>query len=195
VTDTVVLAFSVLAVLVQTGLALLVLVALASLASPRARRVLDETRRTVAGGELHAAAVVALVATSGRLYFSEVAGFLPCVLCWWQRVFMYPLVVLLGVGALDRGLRAASRRRFSAYVLPLPLLGAAFALYHLYVEHVPGAESVLCSVGVPCSVRWFTELGYITLPMLALTAFAAIAALLVLSLTRPEPAGTAESSH
>ena len=184
-TDAVILGLSVLAVVVQVALVLLALVAAASLVSRGARHVLEETRRTVAGGELHAAAVVALVATSGSLYFSEVAGFIPCVLCWWQRIFMYPLVVLLGIAALDRGLGAAARRRVTAYLLPLPLLGAAFASYHLYVEHVPGAESALCTVGVPCSVRWFTELGYVTLPMLALTAFLAIAALLVLARTRP----------
>jgi disulfide bond formation protein DsbB len=189
VTDVVVLALSLLVVALQVAVVLFVLLVVAARLNDGARRALDGLRRTVRGAELALASVVAIVSTAGSLYFSEVAGFLACPLCWWQRIFMYPLAVILPVAALDRGLRAGTRRRLTAYLLPLPFLGALFAIYHLYVEHVPGAESALCRSGVPCSVRWFTELGYITIPMMALTGFAAIAALLFLAL-RPvrEPA-------
>jgi hypothetical protein len=187
VTDAVILGLSVLAVLVQVALGLLVLLALAAVVSGGARRALLGARRTIAGGEVPMAAVVATVATAGSLYFSEAAGFLPCPLCWWQRIFMYPLVVLLGAAVLDRASRTGTQRRLLAYVLPLPALGLLTAVYHVYIEHVPDAQSPFCTVGVPCTIRWFTEFGYVTLPMLSLTAFAAIGALLVLALTRPAP--------
>jgi disulfide bond formation protein DsbB len=183
-TDAVILGLSVLAVILQVALGLLGLVALAALVSGGARRALLGARHTIAGGEVPLAAAVAVVATAGSLYFSEVAGFLPCPLCWWQRVFMYPLVILLGALALDR---SASGGRLLAYVLPLPVLGALTAVYHVYIENVPGAQSPFCTAGVPCTIRWFEEFGYVTLPVLALTAFAAITALLVLALTRPAP--------
>lgn len=184
-TDAVILALSVLAVLLHIALALLALVALAALGSATARRALAGARHTFAGAELPLAALVAATATAGSLYFSEVADFLPCPLCWWQRIFMYPLVILLGAVALDRGVRRTDgRRRLVAYVLPLPVLGALTSAYHVYVEHTPG-ESPFCTAGVPCTIRWFTEFGYVTLPALALTAFATIGTLLVLALTRP----------
>jgi disulfide bond formation protein DsbB len=184
-TDAVTLVLSVLAILVQVALGLLLLVALAALVSAPARRVLLGARRTLSGGELPLAALIAVVATGGSLYFSEVAGFLPCPLCWWQRIFMYPLVILVGVLALDRGLRPEARRRMTAYVAPLPLLGALTAVYHVYIENVPGAQSPFCTAGVPCTIRWFEEFGYVTLPVLALTAFAAVTALLALAFFRP----------
>lgn len=184
-TDAVILALSVLAVLLHVALGLLALVALAALVSATARSALAGARHTLAGAELPLAGLVAVVATAGSLYFSEVADFLPCPLCWWQRVFMYPLVILLGAVALDRGVRRADGRRLVAYILPLPVLGALTSAYHVYVEHTPG-ESPFCTAGVPCTIRWFTEFGYVTLPALALTAFATIATLLVLALTRPE---------
>jgi disulfide bond formation protein DsbB len=184
-TDVVILALSLLVVAVQATLGLFVLLVLASLVLEPARRALLALRRAIAGTELALAAVVAVVATAGSLYFSEVAGFLACPLCWWQRIFMYPLAVILTIAVLDRGRSLFSTRRLVAYVGALPVLGAAVAVYHLYVEHVPGAESVLCRAGVPCSVRWFTELGYITIPMMALTGFAAIGALLALAFVRP----------
>lgn len=185
-TDVVVLALSLLVVALQIAVVLFVLLVVAAQFHGSSQRLFHGLRRTVGGAELALASVVAIVATAGSLYFSEVAGFLACPLCWWQRIFMYPLAVIVPVAALDRGLRDATRRRLTAYLLPLPFLGALVAVYHLYVEHVPGAESALCRSGVPCSVRWFTELGYITIPMMALTGFAAIAALLLLAL---RPAG------
>ena len=118
---------------------------------------------------LYAAWLMAIVATLGSLYFSEVRHFVPCTLCWYQRILMYPLVVLLGIAGwrLDRSIRT--------YVLPLSLLGMGVAAYHYLEQMVPGfGAEALCSSGVPCSGRYIEWLGFITIPFLALTAFTLI---------------------
>ena len=123
----------------------------------------------------------ALVASIGSLFLSEVLLYQPCVLCWYQRIAMYPLVVVLAVGILrrDRGIHLT--------VLPLSLIGLAIALYHnlLYFRVIPEAASV-CRSGVSCTTRFFEWFGFITIPSLALTAFTVITALmLVYWRTRP----------
>src|SRR4051812_21234127 len=107
-----------LAVVAQVALVAFVLVVAAATVTPAARRARDAVRARVAGLELWLAWLVALTATLGSLYFSEEAGFIPCRLCWFQRIAMYPLVVTLLVGALLRD------RRAPLYSLPLPFLGA-----------------------------------------------------------------------
>lgn len=183
-TDEVATAFAALAVLLQALLVVLALTALASLALPAARRALCEMRATLLGGELWIAWAIALAATLGSLYFSEVAHFEPCRLCWFQRVSMYPLAVLLFGVALRRDLRNGI-----LYALPFPLIGAAVSVYHEYVTYHPEAESEGCRQGVSCTVRWIDEFGYITIPTLALTAFAAIFALLLLARSRRSAEG------
>jgi disulfide bond formation protein DsbB len=76
-------------------------------------------------------------------------------------------------------------RRGVYYSLPLPLVGAVISIRHIYIELNPEAEPASCRIGAPCSVKWIDEFGYVTLPVLALTAFAAIAALLLLAWFRP----------
>ena len=169
---------------VQAALALLLALALAAAVSRRARSALSELRATLAGTELWAAWVVALVATLGSLYFSEVADFVPCRLCWFQRIAMYPLAALLLVAALRRDARGGA-----LYALPFPIAGIPIAIYHLYLERNPEAESASCKVGAPCSTRWIEELGYVTIPVLALTAFAAVLALLLLARARTRDPG------
>jgi disulfide bond formation protein DsbB len=175
-TDAVAIALASLAVVAQLALAGLLVLLLASLASDRARRALGELRATVAGTELWAAAAVALTATLASLFFSEFADFTPCRLCWFQRIAMYPLAVILPLAAFRRDPRPA------VYALPLAAAGALVAIWHIYIEINPDAES--CSTSAPCSVKWIDELGYITLPVLALTAFAAILALVLLARSR-----------
>ena len=170
-----------LAVVAQAALAALVLLALAALVSERARGWLRELRATLAGTELWLAWAVAAVATAGSLFFSEYSDFVPCRLCWFQRIGMYPLAAVLLVAALRRDARGGP-----LYALPLPILGSLVAIYHIYIEIHPEAETASCRVSAPCSVKWIDELGYVTLPVLALTAFAAIIALLVMARTRPD---------
>ncbi|MBZ0315699.1 MAG: disulfide bond formation protein B [Anaerolineae bacterium] len=111
----------------------------------------------------------ALIATLGSLFFSEVMGFIPCVLCWYQRILMYPLVIILGVGILLQD------RRVRIYVLPLSILGIGIGLYHnlLYYGTIPEGFHI-CTSGVPCEARWIEWLGFIGIPLLSFTAFTII---------------------
>jgi disulfide bond formation protein DsbB len=178
-TDAVSIGLASLAVVVQAALAALIVLALAARFSVRARGWLGELRATVAGTELWAAWAVALVATLGSLFFSEVADFEPCRLCWYQRIAMYPLVAVLLVVALW-----GDFRRGPLYALAFPIVGGLVSIWHVYVEINPDAEPSGCRTSAPCSLKWIDELGYVTIPVLALTAFAAILALLVLARTR-----------
>jgi disulfide bond formation protein DsbB len=174
VTDAVAIALAALAVVVQVVLAALVVLAVGALVSERARGWMRELRATVAGAELWAAWAVAAVATAGSLFFSEYSDFVPCRLCWFQRIAMYPLAALLLIAAIRR-----DRRGGALYALPFPIVGGLVSIYHVYIEVNPEAESASCKAAAPCSLKWIDELGYVTLPVLALTAFAAILALLL----------------
>ena len=141
--------------------------------------------RFLAAYGLYLAWLVALVATGGSLYFSEVRGFVPCALCWFQRIFMYPLAVILGVASFrdDHGVRV--------YALPLAVVGALIALFHVLEQNVPGfGAPAMCQVGAPCSAKYINWLGFISIPVLALTAFSMIILLLALPRAdrgRPNP--------
>lgn len=166
-----------LAVIVQAALAALLIVAL--LRPAGVEGPWRAVRRTLAGSELWLAFVVASAATAGSLWFSEVEHFVPCKLCWYQRIAMYPLV-LLALPAL------AGDRRAARYFLPLPLAGLGVSLWHVLVERGVVEETRSCLVSAPggCSVRWIEELGYVTIPTLAATAFALCLVLLGLAATR-----------
>lgn len=114
--------------------------------------------------------IIALVATAGSLFFSEVMQLPPCVLCWYQRIAMYPLVIIIGVGIVTRD------RRMKNYALPVCLIGLAISIYHnlLYYNLIP--ESIApCAEGVSCTSRQIEWLGFITIPLMALTAFVGLA--------------------
>lgn len=128
-----------------------------------------------AGTALLLAFVVSLVATSGSLFYSEVAGFVPCTLCWYQRILMYPQVVLLGM-ALWR-----EDEHLADYHIALSLLGATIAGYH-YLVQIGVLGEPLCSAAgnsISCAQRYINEFGYITISMMSLTAFLLIALLMV----------------
>jgi len=149
------------------GLVLLLLVAL-----PAGRAAL---RREMAGRErlmLGIAWLVAGVSTFGSLYYSQVAGFVPCVLCWYQRIAMYPLVLLLGVGLL-RPDGSASR-----YGLPLSVVGLGIALYHIAIQFQPALETNVCDVGVPCTARYLSVYGFVSIPVMAAGGFLLISGIL-----------------
>lgn len=119
--------------------------------------------------------IIALIATVGSLFFSEVMELPPCVLCWYQRIAMYPLVLIVGIGI------AARDSRLKNYALPLCLIGLAISIYHnlLYYGLIP--ESITpCTEGLSCTSRQIEWLGFITIPLLALAAFSSIALCLIL---------------
>jgi disulfide bond formation protein DsbB len=117
----------------------------------------------------HIALLVACVATAGSLYFSDGLGLVPCVLCWYQRVLMYPLVLLIAVGIVRND------RNLPAYVFPLSLFGLGMALYHYLLTKTSWLPVPDCQAGgVPCSIQYFNWLGFINIPLMAFTAFAII---------------------
>ena len=146
---------------VLAGLA--ILIALAALLG--ARRPLDAVRSALWGYELWGAFVVASIATGGSLFLSEIAGFVPCELCWYQRICMYPLSLLTLLIAVHGDYRVAR------YLLPLPVVGAGVSIFHLLVENHVVATPRGCQIGAGCTVKWINEFGYMTIPTLALTAF------------------------
>ncbi len=113
---------------------------------------------------------VSLLATVGSLFLSEVAKFTPCLLCWYQRILMYPLVIILGVALFKK------TRDVAYYVLPLSVVGAIIAAYHYYLQINPQALAPCSAVGVSasCTGRPFTHFGYITIPWMAFSAFVVI---------------------
>ena len=126
---------------------------------------------------LAAAFGVALLAMVGSLYFSEIAHYTPCTLCWYQRIAMYPLVLILGIAAWRRDLAVR------LYAIPLAVIGAIVATYHYLLEWFPAIDTGACTMGIPCSQVWFRQFGFISLPLLALIAFLLVIAILLLPMS------------
>jgi disulfide bond formation protein DsbB len=117
---------------------------------------------------------VSLIATAGSLFFSEVLKYIPCDLCWYQRIFMYPLVILLGVAS------AKKDYTISLYGLILSLIGGLISLYHYLIQKVPAMNELGSACGiVPCNTDYINWFGFITIPFLALVAFTLISVLLI----------------
>jgi hypothetical protein len=154
------------------GVVLLVL-----LAFPDGRELL---RRGLAGDErglILLAWLAALGATLGSLYYSDVVGFPPCVLCWYQRIAMYPLILILGVGVI-RGDAGVWR-----YGLPLSLTGLLIAVYHVTIQLRPALDVVTCEATAPCTVRYVAAYGFVSIPFMAGCGFLLISAVLLASRT------------
>lgn len=160
---------SILAGLGVAGQALVVLLVLLLLAAR------ERIRALLWGYELWAAFVVAAIATGGSLFLSDVAGFVPCEMCWYQRICMYPLSLLTLFLAYHGDHRAAR------YLLPFPVIGAGVSVYHLLIENHVVATPAQCQVGAGCTVKWIDYFGYMTIPTLALTAFALLTVFLGLA--------------
>jgi disulfide bond formation protein DsbB len=117
--------------------------------------------------------LVATVSTLGSLFLSEVAGFIPCTLCWVQRGFMYPLAVVLALPRI--------RKSIPAWVGWWSLAGSLVSIFHYLEQRWPSlAGADFCSPSVPCSTIWVDEFGFVTIPFMAMSGFWAIAALVAL---------------
>jgi disulfide bond formation protein DsbB len=119
--------------------------------------------------------IVASVSTLGSLFFSEIMELAPCALCWYQRIFMFPLVIILLVGLFHFD------KSIIRYALPLAIIGWGFAFYHylLYSGIIP--ESIQpCNQGVSCSETYLDLFGFLTIPMLSLISFSIIIGFLLL---------------
>ncbi|MFC4323880.1 disulfide oxidoreductase [Litchfieldia salsa] len=108
----------------------------------------------------------ALIATLGSLYFSEILLYIPCELCWYQRIFMYPQVIILGISIVKKNYE------ISSYTFVLSLIGALISFYHYLIQKVSflGDNSISCGI-VPCTGEYINWFGFITIPFLALIAF------------------------
>jgi disulfide bond formation protein DsbB len=168
-TETAELFFSMLAIVAAVGTIALVVLRLLARSSESASAL----GRAITEARAWLAFIVAATATLGSLYFSEVADFVPCRLCWFQRIAMYPLAAILLVGAIrrDAGVKW--------YVLPLALAGAGIAAYHYLIEWRPELETGSCSLtGPACADVWFREFGFVTLALMSLIGFLTILSLL-----------------
>lgn len=118
--------------------------------------------------------LVAMVSTLGALFLGEVMGYTPCVLCWYQRIAMFPLTLILAAGLFPFD------RRVVRYALPLAVVGCLLAAFHLALVAGWIPEAIKpCQQGVPCSntpVVWF---GFVTIPLLSLLSFSIICGLLL----------------
>ncbi|GIP38094.1 putative disulfide formation protein C [Paenibacillus sp. J31TS4] len=123
-------------------------------------------KKFILANALQLSFAVALVATLGSLYLSEVLRFEPCKLCWLQRIFMYPLVVLLAVATFRKD------NKVYLYVLPLAGIGGLISLYHYMIQKVPYFHENASACGdASCAYDYLDYFGIITIPLLALTAF------------------------
>ena len=153
---------------------LLALVALAGLrvAAPATFR---DVRAALAPLALGLAALVAVAATLGSLWFSEGAHFPPCKLCWYQRIAMYPLAVVLPVAAWRR------EHVVRGYAALIAGAGLLVASWHVFIETFPDRDPGGCDPTNPCTVRWVEGLGLWTIPRMALACFAMVLVLLALA--------------
>ncbi|WP_420473664.1 disulfide bond formation protein B [Noviherbaspirillum sp. ST9] len=118
--------------------------------------------------------LVAASSSLGALFLGEVMGFAPCVLCWYQRIFMFPLAFVLAVGLFPLDVKGVR------YALPLSIAGWLVAVYHLLlIEGVIPETMTPCRQGVPCSQVEVEWLGFVTIPLLSVAAFSVINALLI----------------
>jgi len=126
--------------------------------------------------------LIATAAMLGALYFGEVLKVPTCVLCWYQRICMFPLAVILAVGLFPLD------RRIARYGLPFAVAGWGFALFHVLLVAGVIPESIQpCTQGVPCSQTFVKYFGFVTIPLMALVAFSLILALLIAARRRLKP--------
>ena len=178
-TDTVTLFLALLSIVAEVTVAATVTLHVAARISPTAARWKSAFADEIGPQALVLAFLVAAISMSGSLYFSEGAHFTPCKLCWYQRIAMYPLVPVLGLAAWrrDDGIRP--------YAATLAALGAVVSAYHVLLERVPSLDSGACDVANPCTIIWVRRFGYLTIPTMALSAFALVVSLVLTRAGQP----------
>lgn len=132
---------------------------------------------------------VALTAMLGSLYYSEIAGFVPCTLCWYQRILMYPLSLIILVGIVKQD------EYLPNYVLPFSVIGIGVSTYHYLIQQGILAHPATCSIGIPCNLSYVNYFGFITIPFLALIAFTLITVIMTAThkaYARPEISTTGD---
>jgi disulfide bond formation protein DsbB len=178
--------FAVGAIALGLGVIAVALLWVTARVSDGAAKTMDRLADSFQGYGLWIAWLMALVATLGSLYYSEVAGFTPCEYCWYQRIGMYPLAIVLGIAAFrgDRAIRV--------YAIPLAVAGAAISAYHYALQHFPSLATGSCDLFAPCSAAYVWKFDFVSIPFMALVSFATIVT--ALAMDRPGPSALARQS-
>ena len=142
----------------------------------RGPRALAEFRDGLGRVALPLAWLVAAVTTAGSLYYSKVQGYVPCELCWYQRIVLYPFSVILAIAAWRRD------SSIRIYAIPVLCIGVVISVYHSWIQWFPPSSGTsFCTTDTPCTLKYVDEFGFVTLPFMALSAAAVIIALLSIS--------------
>ncbi|HEX9978163.1 MAG TPA: disulfide bond formation protein B, partial [Acidimicrobiia bacterium] len=156
------------------GLITVIVVWVASLVSDRAGALLEAIAASFEGLGLRLAWLLAAGATVGSLYYSEIADFPACDLCWYQRIALFPLVIILGIAVFRRDVRAR------VYAIPLAVIGAGLAVYNHLIQAFPNLAAGFCSLDSPCTTAYVWKFNFVSLPLMGLVTFGAIVAVLLL---------------
>ena len=137
---------------------------------------LDEARAQVGRVALPLAWAIALVTTLGSLYYSKVQGYVPCELCWYQRICIYPWSVILGIAAWRRD------ASIKLYAVPVLCISVVISAYHSWIQWFPPTSGTsFCTLDAPCTTKFVNEFEFVTLPFMALSAAVFMIALLLAS--------------
>jgi len=179
--------FAMLAVAANVVVVGYLLLATAARVSPSAAEVRDRVHESLRGYELLFGAITAATASLGSLYLSEIAHLIPCTDCWYQRIAMYPIAVILGIAAYRRDTAVRT------YVVPVAIVGGAISIYHYLIQWFPRIEATACTTAVPCTGVWFRVFGFISIPYMALSAFTLVLTLMYVS--RRNDASTSQEEN
>ncbi len=124
-------------------------------------------------------AATAVGATLGSLYYSEIADYIPCTYCWYQRIAMYPMAVIVPLAIVLR------ERSILRYSLALGSIGLAVSIYHIQLQLFPDQSSNSCELTSPCTAKWVEAFGFMTIPQMAGTSFAIIVVVSIIGLRTP----------
>jgi disulfide bond formation protein DsbB len=167
--------FSLLALLCLAFLVVVVPISLWSLARGGVPEPLKPWRDALGQTALWMAFAVAAVTTFGSLWLSEAENLPPCILCWYQRICMYPNAVILLVAAIRRDVSV------KWYSLPLVLIGASISTWHYLLERFPDSAPKVCSEEIPCETVWIWKYHFLSIPAMAWIAFLTIAVLVLVA--------------
>lgn len=133
-----------------------------------------ESKTTINTNVILLCFLIASLASGGSLFFSEIMDFVPCTMCWYQRIFMYPLVFIFLINILYPD------DDIFKYSMTLVIIGLSFSIYHNFLLFGIIPESAVpCASGIPCSTEYINWLGFITIPLLSFIAYFMILILLV----------------
>lgn len=150
--------------------------------------ILESLRDDLGRVALPLAWIIALVTMLGSLYYSRIQHYIPCELCWYQRICIYPFAVMLGIAAVrrDAGIRV--------YAIPVLAIGAVIAAFHSWIQAYPPVDGTsFCTADAPCTLRYVWEFGFVSLPFMALSASCCMIVLLLIARPNPRTSTITES--